>query len=628
MLKKTSTLILAWGMVSALLSTRVWAEEVKIRIIHTNDLHSSRRLPELAKAISAESIEGERQERVVLKFDAGDWFSGTLDALPAISEDDDLPVELAFFEALKYDAVTIGNHEFDPGLFGFNRILHKAFNAKTRKQFSIPLVGTTVPHHLLLGYPDLIVSHVVLTRRLPSSGKTIKIAVVGAMGVTALKGSKSTRQNKFSENIAMGLHGFEIKPLETLEFIGGEKAYAEKLQQEINIIRRGVDLVVLLFHGGSQDLLVKEDEELLGKLHGVDILIAGHTHQEYFKQTATLKIPFMQAGHGGREFGVFDFTYNTRPGDFEGQRLSALSHSLHPIVQDSISQGHVKESEGWFFSKWFENKTTLNSMLEAEPCKPHLGDNTPMGRFDQDYNHKLTINDEFSWKVMTTILRGLNTDKRFLEVSAQKPLDLYFSAIDLSMRGGVKGNQDYTYGEIVEAIAGEGFFTWMDKGKFHFRHGFPVVTFYLTGYEISTLISALVGTSRDMMEATPTFSRNVSFQVRARGIISGRLMIAGEIKDLKIDGKAIEYRKLYHVGTSIFLAESIFYEWARLTSIRMLGVLVKALVGLDPKNAEGKKYDLRDLRVLHNLAREQYLPTEYQAFGERFADKCGVMDDH
>jgi hypothetical protein len=331
----------------------------------------------------------------------------------------------------------------------------------------------------------------------------------------------------------------------------------------------------------------------------------------------------MQAGHAGQQFGVYDFNLALGETSLGKQRIQDGQHHVRS-VEEVLRSTRGKKGLHALVNSWKSNKTIVDELLSIEPCS--LREGSSLAQFDKDYHHQLEIDDDFFSKVMTTVLRGINEDPKVM-AKLEKPVDMYFSAIDLTMRGGVKGKSQYTYGEIVEAIAGEGFFTWMEGEKFRFRHGFPIVSFYLTGYEISTLMSALVGASRDMIEATPTFSRNVSFKVRSRGWFSGRMMVAGEIKDVKIDGEPIQSKKLYQVATSIFLAEAIFYEWSRRTSISMIGGLVKSLVGLEPKDARGHKYDLSNPRTLHDLALIQYLPTEYQAFAERFAEQCGKMDE-
>lgn len=614
--------LLCYGIEVALLPTPSRGEEpMRLRIIHTNDLHSSRRLQDLAEFIHAATEEGRAQQRLVLKFDAGDFYSGTLDSLPALEDSDRLPIELAFFESLTYDAITIGNHEFDPGLFGFNRILHKAERARQRGQFKVPIVASTLHPALLASYPSLIFPSKIIERS--HNGARLRLGIVGAMGKTALKGSEYTRTNLVDRPVVFGAGALRIAPLERLEFLGGQDYYVGYLQQAIDRVRSQVDLVIVLFHGGTHELTDREDADLIANLGGVDMVIAGHTHDSYFKtyRDQSRMVPYMQAGSSGRELGVLDLSFSRA----SKEHLTDLHHELRPLQPWLDQQREKAPFLGGFHQQWRSNKNAIDGLLGMEACR-FKKDDSPIAQFQQSYAHKLVVDDLFSKNVISTVRVGLNIDA-IVKAKIGRDINLYFSAIDLSLRSKVAGGIDYSYGEIVEAIAGSGFFTWFDNdGEFRFRHGFPIVSFYLTGYEISTLLSALVGTSRDMAEATPVVSRNVSLVVQERSLIRGRLKIAGEIKDLTIDGAPIEAKKLYHVATNVFIAENIFLTWAERTKLGMLTGIVRWFIGIAPKDAQGTPYNLSDKRIFQKLGLAQYLPTEYQAFAERFADNCGSFD--
>lgn len=115
---------------SGLLSTEILeAKQLrKLTILHTNDTHS--RIdpfpdndPRYAgmggitmRAALIEEIR--RQEKNVLLFDSGDIFQGT----PYYNLYGGRP-ELECMTAMRYDAATMGNHDFDSGLEGFNKVL-------------------------------------------------------------------------------------------------------------------------------------------------------------------------------------------------------------------------------------------------------------------------------------------------------------------------------------------------------------------------------------------------------------------------------------------------------------------------------------------------------------------------
>ena len=112
----------------------VAAEETAVQrlvILHTNDVHSrldpfpmdgSRNQGLGGVAARAKMINDIRvQEQHVLLLDAGDIFQGT----PYFNLYKGEP-EMKAMQQMGYDACTMGNHDFDNGLEGFDRVSHHA----------------------------------------------------------------------------------------------------------------------------------------------------------------------------------------------------------------------------------------------------------------------------------------------------------------------------------------------------------------------------------------------------------------------------------------------------------------------------------------------------------------------
>src|SRR5262245_10261253 len=128
-----NTLFLFLTLVTALAS----AAPFPFTVLHTNDLHSHVEgngpdafvgLPEkqslirghyarLTTLISRIRKEKEAVHEPVLLVDGGDFFSGTLFHALSPSASPSSP-ELDFFAMNGYDAITVGNHEFDAGIAG------------------------------------------------------------------------------------------------------------------------------------------------------------------------------------------------------------------------------------------------------------------------------------------------------------------------------------------------------------------------------------------------------------------------------------------------------------------------------------------------------------------------------
>ncbi|GJM67994.1 hypothetical protein HMSSN036_02100 [Paenibacillus macerans] len=95
----------AWGTVSAAENAN-GSGEFQLRVLHTNDTHAH--LDNIGRRVTA--VQAARTGNTLL-LDAGDVFSGTL----YFNQFSGL-ADLYFMNAMKYDAMTFGNHEFDKGL--------------------------------------------------------------------------------------------------------------------------------------------------------------------------------------------------------------------------------------------------------------------------------------------------------------------------------------------------------------------------------------------------------------------------------------------------------------------------------------------------------------------------------
>jgi len=119
------------GSLSSFASLSSKKKLTKLTILHTNDMHSRidpfplnhkkyGGLGGIAKVASlVDKVRSEEENVVVL--DAGDVFQGTPYFNLYSGE-----LELKLMSQIGYDACTMGNHDFDNGLDGFNKVLPNA----------------------------------------------------------------------------------------------------------------------------------------------------------------------------------------------------------------------------------------------------------------------------------------------------------------------------------------------------------------------------------------------------------------------------------------------------------------------------------------------------------------------
>lgn len=218
----------------------------RITILHTNDVHSridpfpmdgSRNEGQGGVAKRAVLIEQirDRSDHVLL-LDAGDIFQGTPYFNMFGGE-----LELKLMTSLRYDAATMGNHDFDAGLDGFEKQLIHA------------------------DFPFIISNY--------------------DFKDTVLNGRTSTNRVFEMDDIRLGIYGLGIE-LEGLvpqslygqtqyrDPIGAAKNYELFLKREL-----GCDYVICLSHLGYRyrDQQVS-DVVLASETYHTDLIIGGHTH--------------------------------------------------------------------------------------------------------------------------------------------------------------------------------------------------------------------------------------------------------------------------------------------------------------------------------------------------------------
>lgn len=283
---------------SPFLNAAEYLNPLKLTILHTNDVHS-RLEPfpmdggrnqglggiagraELIKKIRAD-------EEHVLLLDAGDIFQGT----PYFNIYKGEP-EIKAMSAMKYDACTIGNHDFDAGM--------ENLATQLTRHASFPML---VANYDFTGTP---MEYKTQPYKVFKKGK-LKIGVFGI----SIEGKGL---------IPDGLFG-ATKYLDPVQ--KANEAAASLKRNE------GCDMIICLSHLGYQ---YKEsnkisDEVLAKETENIDLIIGGHTHT-FLDNPVSLKnkkgddIIINQVGFAGIILGRLDFEFSK----FSGKKL-AKNHNI------------------------------------------------------------------------------------------------------------------------------------------------------------------------------------------------------------------------------------------------------------------------------------------------------------
>lgn len=232
--------------------------ETRVVIFHFNDVHG--KIDNFARV--AALVEAERRGGGdVLLLCAGDNFTGN----PVIDQYQP-PGEpmLELLNRLGVDLMTLGNHEFDPGLENLSR-----FAARAR--FPIVAANIQAAPGIL---SQLRPAHVLTTKG------GVRIAAFGLIQIEPGSGLPSTHPDRvkglrFSEPLAKAL---EMKPL-----------------------RRQGDVFLALSHLGLED-----DVKLAGSMPELDVIIGGHSHTRVDPAQMVNGVLVAQAGSDLRYLGRVD----------------------------------------------------------------------------------------------------------------------------------------------------------------------------------------------------------------------------------------------------------------------------------------------------------------------------------
>ena len=272
------------------------ANEVELTILHTNDIHShydsfepwgepvQGGVARLATAI--ESVRNEAGH--VLLLDAGDQFQGTLYFTVGGAH-----VVADVMNELDYDAMVIGNHEFDSGPAELARLIDLA---------EFPIISANID-----AVDDSDLTDGILAFKLFFfDGEPV--AVIGLTTEhTAIASSPGPN-------------------IQFLDVITTAQGMAEALEEG------GINKIIALTHLGYE-----QDLQLASSVHGIDVIVGGHTHTqlaEYPTVTASISgepVLVVTAYEWGKQLGRLNvvFTADGLVGSFFGEPIG---------IDESISE--------------------------------------------------------------------------------------------------------------------------------------------------------------------------------------------------------------------------------------------------------------------------------------------------
>ncbi len=286
--------------------------EKKIVILHTNDLHSrlmgyapesayspmtindDKTVGGFARIAAIIRDEKEKNEGTTLLVDGGDFLMGTLFQ----GLETKTGFQLRLMKTIGYDAVCIGNHEFDYGPDKLADIVNSG------------LKGGDIP--------PLLLSNAVFDSKDPGDDTLEELFISNTIGRKLIIERDGLKIGFFSllGKVADDNAAF-APPVTFSNQIHTAKKMVRELQDD------GCEIIICLSHSGvspgESGEWSGEDVKLAEKVKGINAVISGHTHTRLDKPILVNGTPVVQTGAYGKFVGKLSLTYadgNVRFSDY------------------------------------------------------------------------------------------------------------------------------------------------------------------------------------------------------------------------------------------------------------------------------------------------------------------------
>ncbi|MBN1944281.1 MAG: metallophosphoesterase [Bradymonadales bacterium] len=255
----------------------------------------------LAALVGSIRAEQEVADVPVLLVDSGDFTMGTIYDLNMAD-----PIAFKMQEALGYDAVTLGNHEFDCGPAGLAGMIDSAM--ASTPPFAIPIVVSNLITDPVSEGDDALEAFFteggLVDRLMVTLDNGLKVGFVGLLGEIADEDAAGAPPVTFNHEPA-------------------------HLQAVVDDLRnnQGAHLVIALAHVGMKSSLDEgEDFDLAEEVTGIDVIASGHTHLPTADLIQVGNTLIFEPGGYGEYLARLDLSYNlTR------RQIESSSFELIPI---------------------------------------------------------------------------------------------------------------------------------------------------------------------------------------------------------------------------------------------------------------------------------------------------------
>ncbi|MFP4366040.1 MAG: bifunctional metallophosphatase/5'-nucleotidase [Bacteroidales bacterium] len=544
-------------------------------------------------------IRESKGDEPVMLFSSGDVMGGTPFAWLIL---EGFSPEIELMKETGFDAMTIGNHEFDYGPDILAEYFSRAGYPGYSEQLPLLASNLVIPG----GHPLLETG--LKDNHLFKLHNGITLGVFGLLGESAY--SVASYAEPVGKSDLLSVAGKQIDELK----------------------RNGADIIIALTHAG-----VSEDRELAAKVEGIDIILGGHDHYTSYEPEVVNNTYIFHAGNYLRYLGMLEFEWDSGTDEL----LLANEKNSNPFmipVDSSIEEDpYIRE----ICLKYLDE---LNEFVTQHTGGEFTKVEEPIVYSDFELTRHAPMVETTVGNFVTDAMRLMGE-----EVTGEK-VDLAFQGNGVIRSDIIPGTMEWSKGKIslFDLVTVSGLGSGADG-----KAGYPLVSFYITGkeifniLEISSLLSQMMGDMYFLQVSGLRYSYDPgkAFWMRIpfagtpvpayRSVINADLYTGEGIQDddsyVLLDS---EDNRLYHVVTDYYLT----------SFLPMVGEVLPRLK-LEIKDRQGNPVELDDAVIMsgqyeykvweavagyaasfeknesHNLP---VIPGYYRSSGTRIVEEEGV----
>lgn len=512
-----------------------------------------------ARIQSAINEEREKDPNLLL-VDAGDFSMGTLFQTVFAQE----APGLSLLGKMGYDAVTLGNHEFDFRAQGLADCLSTARKNNTE-------------------LPELLITNIYFPQddgHMPESVANLKKAMeaYGTKEYMILERS-GIRIGIFG---LVGNEAISNAPMAEVQFtepLEAAKRITETLEKE-----EKADLIICLSHSGtSPDKQNSEDEILAREVPGIDVIISGHSHTKLVQPIIIDDTIICSAGEYGENIGVLKIK------DGVNSKWQLDRYQLLQIDNKLPNDLSMVES-----IEKFKQKVQTDYLDEME-----LAFDEVLAYSPQSFLPAAEIGVRHEEEPLANLI----TDAYVHAV--QNAEGEHYQTVDVAVvpsgtiRGSfVKGNITVADAYVVSSLG-----IGPDK-----KSGYPLISVYLTGKELKTACEVDASIA-PIMSSAQLYMSGLSYTFNPNRLIFNKVTRASLQKP---DGtlESIDDDKLYRVVAGLYSAQML----------SVVGEKSFGILSLVPKDADGmpivdfEEHVIRDSAVGNEIKEWQAIAQYIRSF--------------